>query len=59
MSPNPTLDRVHRNAQAAAKYTERRNDAIREARDAGYPLRLIAEYAGLSHTAVAKILARS
>jgi hypothetical protein len=53
------LETVHRAADKAARWTEQRNQAILEARAAGYPLRTIADAAGLSHTAIAKILARS
>jgi len=41
------------------KWVAKRDQLIREARDEGHSLRAIAEAAGLTHTAVAKILARS
>jgi hypothetical protein len=37
------------------KWIAKRDRLIREALDAGFSLRGVAEYAGLSHTAVAKI----
>lgn len=40
------------------KWTARRNLLIRKARKDGASLRAIADAAGLSHTAIAKILAR-
>jgi hypothetical protein len=40
------------------KWTDLRDRLIREARDAGRSLREIGDEAGISHTAVAKILAR-
>jgi hypothetical protein len=49
---------VARWAQRAREATSRRDEAIRAAREAGVPLRRVAEAAGLSHTAVAKIAAR-
>lgn len=45
-------------AQKARKATERRDDLIRQMRAEGATLRAIAEVAGLTHTAIAKILAR-
>jgi AcrR family transcriptional regulator len=41
-----------------AKWVAKRDKLIRAARAEGLSLRTIAEAAGLSHTAVAKILAR-
>lgn len=41
-----------------AKWVAKRDKLIREARREGLSLRTIAEMAGISHTAVAKILAR-
>ncbi len=45
-------------ARKAREATERRDTAIQKMRDEGATLRAIAEAAALSHTAVAKILAR-
>lgn len=45
-------------AVKAQHATARRDEAIRQMRDEGATLRAIAEAANLSHTAVAKILAR-
>lgn len=42
-------------AANARDWTHKRDDLIREAVAAGTPLRTVAEAAGLSHTAVAKI----
>jgi len=44
--------------QQIAKWVAKRDRLIRAARDEGLSLRKIADAAGLSHTAVAKILAR-
>jgi hypothetical protein len=52
------LTPVRRAAAKAVEWTETRNAAIREARAGGASLRSIAEAAGLSHTAVAKIVGR-
>ena len=41
-----------------AKWVAKRDKLIREARREGLSLRAIADAAGISHTAVAKILAR-
>lgn len=41
-----------------AKWIAKRDKLIRAARAEGQPLRAIGEAAGLSHTAIAKILAR-
>jgi hypothetical protein len=46
-------------AKKARTATEKRDHWIREARSEGRTLRAIAEATGLSHTAIAKILARS
>jgi len=46
-------------AKKAREATARRDDLIRQMRAEGSTLRSIAEAAGLTHTAVAKILARS
>lgn len=45
-------------ARKAREATKRRDEAIRAMRAEGATLRAIAEAASLSHTAVAKILAR-
>lgn len=45
-------------AKRAREATLRRDEAIRQMRDEGSTLRSIAEAAGLTHTAIAKILAR-
>lgn len=45
-------------ASKAREWTERRDALIREARADGASLRAIAVQAGLSHTAIAKIVAR-
>lgn len=47
---------VRRWSQKAREATVRRNEAIRAMRAAGRPLMEIAEAAGLSHTAIAKIV---
>lgn len=41
-----------------AKWVAKRDRLIREARKEGWSLRAIGEAAGLTHTAIAKILAR-
>lgn len=45
-------------AKKAREATAKRDAAIRQMRDEGSSLRSIAEAAGLTHTAVAKILKR-
>ncbi len=45
-------------ARRARLWTARRDLLIRQAHDDGLSLRAIGEVAGLSHTAIAKILAR-
>lgn len=50
--------RVASEAKKARLATQRRDDAIREMRAEGATLRAIAAKAGLSHTAIAKILSR-
>ncbi len=45
-------------ARKAREATARRDQLIHQMRDEGATLRAIAEAAGLTHTAVAKILAR-
>lgn len=49
---------VRRWATKAREATQRRDEAIRQASAEGASLRTIAEAAGLSHTAIAKILAK-
>lgn len=46
-------------AETLGQLTEYRNDLIAKRRRSGATLRQIASEAGISHTAVAKILARS
>ena len=46
-------------AEKARDWTEVRNIRIRRARDAGLTLRQIGEEAGLTHAAIAKILAKA
>jgi lambda repressor-like predicted transcriptional regulator len=41
------------------KWVAKRDRLVREARDEGLSLRAIADAAGLSHTAIAKILERN
>lgn len=50
---------VHTWANKARYATERRDEAIHRMRDEGATLRAIADAAGLTHTAIAKILAKS
>lgn len=50
---------VKRNARKAREATEQRDAAIVRLRAEGASLRAIAEAAGLSHTAVAKIIDRA
>jgi len=45
-------------ARKAREATSRRDEAIHQMRSEGATLRAIAQAAGLTHTAVAKILAR-
>lgn len=45
-------------AHKARQWTELRDIRIRKAREEGQSLRTIAAVAGLSHTAIAKIVAR-
>lgn len=45
-------------ATKAQEWTARRNDLIRQARAEGSSLRAIGRATGLSHTAIAKILAK-
>lgn len=58
IAPSQTVEAVTRWSEEARAATVARNEAIRNMRDAGASLRQIAEAAGLSHGAVAKILAR-
>jgi hypothetical protein len=59
MSPvPPEITRVRRAARQVTAATGRRDAAIVDARAAGYPLRVIAEAAGLTHPGVIKILRR-
>jgi hypothetical protein len=53
-----TAQEVARWANKAREATAERDDRIRQMRDEGASLRAIAEAAGLTHTAIAKILAR-
>jgi lambda repressor-like predicted transcriptional regulator len=53
-----SLTDARREAEKARTSTERRDALIREARAEGSSLRAIGRATGLSHTAVAKILAR-
>jgi hypothetical protein len=50
--------RVERCANEARAWTSMRDEAIRQTRAEGASLREIAKLAGLSHGAIAKILAR-
>lgn len=50
---------VKRYAVRAAQATTDRDAAIVVARDAGHSLRAIAEAAGITHTGVAKVVARA
>lgn len=50
--------KVEQFANEARAYTSMRDEAIRQARAAGASLREIAKLAGLSHGAIAKILAK-
>lgn len=59
MTKRDPLKSVARYADAARTATERRDEAIAEARAAGMTLRAIGEAAGLSHVAVDKIVART
>jgi hypothetical protein len=52
------LEAVHSTATKAREWTAKRDAAISDARAAGHSLRAIADAAGLSHTAVAKIASR-
>lgn len=54
----PVLERLSWWAEEAMSALGERNNVIREAAADGYPLRTIAKAAGLSHTAIAKILKR-
>lgn len=50
--------KVEHFANEARAWTSMRDEAIRQMRAEGASLRAIAEAAGLTHTAIAKILAR-
>ena len=54
-----TAQELASQAQKAREAVSRRDALIRQMRVEGSPLRTIAEAAGLSHTAIAKILSRS
>lgn len=49
---------LRRAAEKQREWTAERDDRIRQAVQAGAPLREVAEAVGLSHTAVAKIAKR-
>lgn len=53
-----TAQQLASQARKAREATARRDQLIRAVRDEGSTLRAIADVAGLTHTAVAKILAR-
>jgi DNA invertase Pin-like site-specific DNA recombinase len=53
-----TAQQLASQARKAREATARRDALIRQMRDEGATLRAIADAAGLTHTAVAKILAR-
>lgn len=53
------MNELEQAAVQLQKWVRRRDDLIRKARGEGLSLRVIAQQAQLSHTAVAKILARS
>lgn len=55
MSP---AEKVRKRAEAIPRAIQRRDDAIRQMRAEGATLREIGEAAGISHAAVAKILAK-
>lgn len=55
---DPDLETVQRLAGRAANLKQQRDDAIRTAVVAGHPLRTVAEAAGLSHAAIARIAKR-
>lgn len=54
-----TAQNLSSQAKKAREATARRDQLIRAMRDEGSTLRAIAEVAGLTHTAVAKILSRT
>ena len=58
MSPT-TAQQLASQARKAREAVARRDALIRQMRDEGSPLRTIAEAAGLTHTAIAKILSRT
>lgn len=53
------LDMISRVAKKARESTASRDELIVEAHKDGHSLRTIAEAAGLSHTAIAKIVERT
>lgn len=59
MTETPVERRVKRWSKYAREAIEARDKAIREMRSDGATFRRIAEFAGLTHTAVAKIVKRS
>jgi lambda repressor-like predicted transcriptional regulator len=58
MAKATTVDIAGVAAMKAEQWTEKRNALIRQAREEGSSLRAIGRATGLSHTAIAKILAR-
>ncbi len=58
MTP-PTAKQLASQARKAREATARRDELIVQMRAEGEALRTIAEAAGLSHTAVAKVLAKN
>jgi hypothetical protein len=53
-----TAEKVRRRAKEVPEATERLHEAMRQMREEGATLRAIGEAAGMSHVAVAKILAK-
>lgn len=51
-------EKVRKRSEAVPRAIERRDEAIRQMRAGGATLRAIGEAAGISHAAVAKILAK-
>lgn len=58
MSTIPAASALSRVSRRVRDSTTERDRLIQELREDGYSLRAIAQAAGLSHTAIAKILAR-
>lgn len=56
--PDSWPKKVQHFANEARAWTSMRDEAIRQMRGEGASLRTIAEAAGLTHTAIAKILSR-